>query len=134
MKSRVLAVDILAAIFGIGSWVCLIGVFVELPLFVQNLPEGWALPSYLSVVVQLANIGPIIYWICNRYFPSTVTDKRTIYVTLCAGCVTTLLLAYFWSYTTYVFGANRSTALIGKPDIYSAKILHKYMNACIYYI
>ena len=37
------------------------GLWVELPVLVPALPEGWTLPSYLSVIVQIANLGPISY-------------------------------------------------------------------------
>ena len=37
------------------------GLWVELPVLVSVLPESWALASYLSVIVQIANLGPISY-------------------------------------------------------------------------
>ena len=110
---RVLAVDFLAVIFGIGSWICVSGIFVELPLLVQRLPEGWRLPSYLSVVIQIANIGPLFYGLCNYFFPRIFTEKRSIYTVLCLGIVSTLLLSLFWTSTSYMFGAERSVGLIG---------------------
>ena len=58
---RVIVIDILAILFGISSWICINGMWVELPVLVNSLPEGWNLPSYLSIIVQLANIGPISY-------------------------------------------------------------------------
>ena len=42
------------------QWRCA-GVFAELPLMVTAAPEGWSLPSYLSVAIQAANIGPLAY-------------------------------------------------------------------------
>lgn len=56
-ERRVFAVDILAVFFGIGAWISVNGLWVELPLLVAELPEGWALPSYMSIVIQIANIG-----------------------------------------------------------------------------
>lgn len=46
-------VDLLAMIFGVGAWVAVNGMWVELPLLVLHLPEGWNLPSYLSVIIQV---------------------------------------------------------------------------------
>ena len=57
--SRNIYVDILAILFGISSWISINGLWVELPLLVERLPEKWALASYLSIIVQCANIGPI---------------------------------------------------------------------------
>lgn len=45
-------VNLFAILFGIGAWVSVNGIWVELPLLV-HLPEGWALPSYLSVIIQV---------------------------------------------------------------------------------
>ena len=61
IKSRLLLVDVLAILFGISSWISINGLWVELPLLVNKLPESWKLASYLSVIVQMANLGPITY-------------------------------------------------------------------------
>ncbi len=53
--------DGLAAVFGMASWISVNGLWVELPVMVPLLPESWALASYLSVIIQIANLGPIIY-------------------------------------------------------------------------
>jgi hypothetical protein len=53
LQGRKPAVDVLAALFGVASWVAINGLWVELPLLVQALPEGWSLPSYLSVIIQV---------------------------------------------------------------------------------
>lgn len=54
----------LVSLFGIGAWVAINGVWVELPVLLSNptksLPEGWSLPSFLAVLSQIANIGPLI--------------------------------------------------------------------------
>jgi len=57
---------LLICLFGTGSWVEINGIWVELPLLVNQSPQAWSLPSYLSVVIQIANIGPILYYILNR--------------------------------------------------------------------
>lgn len=94
------------------------GLWVELPLLVQKLPESWDLPSYLSVVVQLANIGPLSYTLLNNYFPKHVTEVRAIYFVMSLGLVSTILLSIFWEKTTFVAGANHSTALLGDYSQY----------------
>ena len=71
--NRKLYVDILAILFGISSWISINGLWVELPLLVEQLPEGWALASYLSIIVQVANLGPLtvglLRWICREKIP-----------------------------------------------------------------
>ena len=53
-RGRVVLVDLLAVVFGISSWISINGLWVELPVLVNQLPEGWALPSYLSTIVQVS--------------------------------------------------------------------------------
>lgn len=55
MLHRKPLVDVLAALFGVGAWVAVNGLWVELPLLVTDLPEGWNLPSYLSVIIQVSH-------------------------------------------------------------------------------
>ena len=62
-----LLIYLLVTLFGCGSWVAMNGIWVELPNLVPNLPEGWTLPSYLAVICQLANIGPITYSVLHSY-------------------------------------------------------------------
>jgi len=69
LRGRVLLVDLLAILFGISSWISINGLWVELPVLVNQLPEGWALPSYLSTIVQIANIGPIGYSVLRAVLP-----------------------------------------------------------------
>ena len=67
-NERVILVDILAALFGISSWVEVNGVWVQTPILVQKLPEQWKIASYIVVITQLANIGPIVYSILKFNF------------------------------------------------------------------
>ena len=61
--SRMVLVDLLAVLFGISSWISINGLWVELPMLVNELPEGWALPSYLSIIVQVSEfINAINAW------------------------------------------------------------------------
>ena len=53
---RIFLVDLLAVLFGISSWISINGLWVELPMLVSELPEKWALPSYLSIIVQVRQI------------------------------------------------------------------------------
>ncbi|XP_025068522.1 solute carrier family 52, riboflavin transporter, member 2-like [Alligator sinensis] len=47
---------VLVALFGMGSRVPVTSLWVELPVVVKSLPEGWNLPAYLSVLIAL---GPL---------------------------------------------------------------------------
>lgn len=105
-------VYLLVCAFGLGSWLAVNGLFVELPLLVEELPEGWGLPSYLAVIVQLANVGPIlvtlITTLCHTGHRTQLIFGSGIYV---VGIVACILLSVFWAYTTVILEEERSTAL-----------------------
>lgn len=39
--------------FGLSSWIAINSLWIELPLLVNVLPEGWNLPAYLSILIQV---------------------------------------------------------------------------------
>ncbi|XP_072305310.1 solute carrier family 52, riboflavin transporter, member 3-A [Eucyclogobius newberryi] len=105
-----LLVHLLGCAFGLGSWVAVNGLWVELPLIVNTLPEGWDLPSYLTVIIQLANLGPLIVTLMHRFCPGWLKEHVVIYFILCIGFVSCFLLAFFWDRTSLIAGASHSTA------------------------
>ena len=56
----------LMAVFGLSSWIAINGIYSELPLIINDLPEGWAINATLSLVIQAANIGPLAYFLVMR--------------------------------------------------------------------
>ncbi|KAM7405137.1 hypothetical protein PAMP_012421 [Pampus punctatissimus] len=105
-----LLVHILACAFGLGSWVAVNGLWVELPLIVNTLPEGWELPSYLTVIIQLANLGPLLVTVMYKLCPGHLKEQVVIYLILSIGVLSCILLAFFWDKTTIVAGVSHSTA------------------------
>ncbi|XP_028266742.1 solute carrier family 52, riboflavin transporter, member 3-A [Parambassis ranga] len=105
-----LLVHMLACAFGLGSWVAVNGLWVELPLIVNTLPEGWELPSYLTVIIQLANLGPLLVTLMHKLYPGRLKERVVVYSILSIGVVSCILLAFFWDKTTIVAGASHSTA------------------------
>ena len=103
---------ILVVIFGTGSWIAINGLWVELPIIVQEIPESWSLPSYLTVIIQLANIAPLAFTLGNVFFPRVVREIPAIYISVLVGIASCALLAFFWKETTFIAGAERSTALL----------------------
>lgn len=51
-----LLVFLLVVLFAISSWIDINGLWVELPIMVQQLPEGWHLPSYMTVIIQVKDL------------------------------------------------------------------------------
>ncbi|XP_037022463.2 solute carrier family 52, riboflavin transporter, member 2 isoform X2 [Artibeus jamaicensis] len=67
---RLVLTHLLVALFGMGSWAAINGIWVELPVVVKDLPEGWSLPSYLSVLLALGNLGLLAVTLWKRLAPS----------------------------------------------------------------
>lgn len=107
-----LLTHLLAVLFGMGSWVSINGLWVELPLIVPDIPEGWYLPSYLSVVIQIANVGPLFVTLMHRFRPGALNEAAVIYFIIGLGTVSTFLLGFFWKETVVVGGVPRSVALL----------------------
>ena len=110
-----LFVGLLVALFGAGSWLTVNGIWVELPVLVAlGIPEGYNLASYLVIIIQLANIGPVAFTIANHFTRGNKLEVPTIYVTLLAAVISCFLLIFFWDATTFwsALGAYRSTALL----------------------
>ncbi|XP_046331268.2 solute carrier family 52, riboflavin transporter, member 3-B-like [Haliotis rufescens] len=107
-----LFVHFLVCCFGIASWVDINGVWVELPLLVTSLPEGWTLPSYLIIVSQIANIGPITFAVLVYCYKDAKLENPVSALIIVVGMAACMLLAFFWKETTIVAGEPHSTALL----------------------
>lgn len=107
-----LLTHLLACLFGMGSWISINGLWVELPLIVPEIPEGWYLPSYLSILIQMANIGPLFVTLMHRFRPGVLNEAAAIYVIIGLGTLASFLLGFFWKETVVVAGAPRSVALL----------------------
>lgn len=103
---------LLVCVFGMGSWVAINGLWVELPLLVTELPEAWYLPSYLTVVIQLANIGPLLVTLMHRFRPGCLSEVPVIFLILCTGTAACILLAFLWNKTSWIQGGQHSVAFI----------------------
>ncbi|CAG5956550.1 unnamed protein product [Menidia menidia] len=109
--SMSLLTHLLACLFGVGSWVSINGLWVELPLMVPQVPEGWFLPSYLSALIQMANVGPLLVTLTHRFRPSALNEAAVIYLIIGLGAVASFLLGFFWKEAVPVGGVPRSVAL-----------------------
>uniref|UniRef100_A0A915BTR2 Riboflavin transporter n=2 Tax=Parascaris TaxID=6254 RepID=A0A915BTR2_PARUN len=61
---------IAVAAFGMGTWLSVNAVYVELPLLVSFAPEGYDLATYIVLIVQLACLFPLIYGILDSKLAS----------------------------------------------------------------
>ncbi|XP_047396075.1 solute carrier family 52, riboflavin transporter, member 3 isoform X2 [Sciurus carolinensis] len=107
-----LLTHLLVCVFGMGSWVAINGLWVELPLLVTELPEGWYLPSYLTVVIQLANVGPLLVTLLHHFRPGCLSEVPVVFAVLVVGTIACVLFAFLWNVTSWVLGGERSVAFI----------------------
>lgn len=110
-KDRNILVDILALLLGTNSWLAVNPVYNQSPLLVHTAPEGWALPSYLSLFGNFANIAVVLYSIKQHCCPKLIKDTTLIYFLMFMGCGSLVLMAFFYDYTTVVFGKSHSVTL-----------------------
>ena len=100
----------LIAFFASPSQLATYGVAVEIPLLLNWLPEGLALPSYFALVIQAGNIGPVVFVFLNWLFPKKIKDWAVICFVLATGSTCTLLMASHWQETSYAVNGEHSTA------------------------
>ncbi|XP_068118904.1 solute carrier family 52, riboflavin transporter, member 3 [Hyperolius riggenbachi] len=103
---------LLACVFGSGAWIAINGLWVELPLIVNELKEGWYLPSYLTIIIQMANIGPLFVTIMHKWKPGKLNEVWVIYTIIIFGIVALFLLAFFWRESTWIAGELHSTGFL----------------------
>ncbi|XP_059934783.1 solute carrier family 52, riboflavin transporter, member 3 [Mesoplodon densirostris] len=105
-------IHLLVCTFGMGSWVAINGLWVELPLLVTELPEGWYLPSYLTVIIQLANVGPLLVTLLHHFQPGCLSEVPVVFTVLGVGTVACTLFAFLWNVTSWVLGSHHSIAFL----------------------
>ena len=107
----------LFSVFGVGSWLAVNGVWSELPVLVASLPECYHLPAVLSIVTQLANLGPILY-VFVKFCLSRCSVRQfsveigAVYAIISIGVLSCAALALAWDETAVVADERRSVALI----------------------
>lgn len=102
--------DLLTCMFGIGSWILVNSMYTQLPLLVQKAPEGWNLPSYLSIAIQCGNLGPLLYSVWRKKFGNQYDRPLTIFV-LIMGVISMFLTAMFYDISFLSFGQPHSIVL-----------------------
>ncbi|KAG6461144.1 hypothetical protein O3G_MSEX012446 [Manduca sexta] len=109
-QRRVL-LDVLMMCWGMGTWLGVNGIYVQLPLLVERLPEGWALPSSMVLAVQLANVGLLVYGFLQRLRPNSL-DSYYIYGLLTLGTLALVLNAFLYDQTSVIGASERSMAFL----------------------
>ncbi|CAF1392465.1 unnamed protein product [Adineta steineri] len=113
-RCSTICVSTLVILFVVGSWLNLSGVWIEFPLIVDQLPEGWGLPARMGLISNLANIGVVIVAFIRRFSHGRVTYEVPVNIfILTTGTVVLIILAFVWHKTTMINGSEHSTYLMG---------------------
>ncbi|XP_030645067.1 solute carrier family 52, riboflavin transporter, member 2-like [Chanos chanos] len=99
---------ILVALFGMGSWISVNSLWVELPVVVSVLPEGWNLPAYLSVLIAFGNLGPAAVTLSHHLAPGWLNERIVIHCIQVLAVVASVFLSLFWHEVVSVAGESRS--------------------------
>ncbi|XP_023659711.1 solute carrier family 52, riboflavin transporter, member 2 isoform X4 [Paramormyrops kingsleyae] len=99
---------VLVALFGMGSWVSVNSLWVELPVVVSVLPERWNLPAYLSLLVAFGNIGPVSMSLMHHFAPGRINERLVIHVIQALAVLASAFLAMFWFREVSVLGEMHS--------------------------
>lgn len=104
-------------LFGISAWLGIFATFLQMPIIVTTAPEGWSLPSYIVVMIQIGNIGPLLYHFLQKHRP--VKDSYLIYLMLTLGICGAVLFSQFYDVTVNIFDEDRSLPLLGSVLLFS---------------
>lgn len=108
---RRILLDVLMVCWGLGTWLGVNGLYVQLPLLVERLPEGWALPSSMTVAIQVANVGLVAYIVIRRLLPRA-PDAPYIYLALMVGTAALYLNSFLYTKTVSISGTERSLSFL----------------------
>ncbi|CAI5778788.1 solute carrier family 52, riboflavin transporter, member 2 [Podarcis lilfordi] len=112
LSSRAIVSHVLVALFGMGSWVSVNSLWVELPVVVKLLPEGWNLPAYLTVLIALGNVGPVSVTLAHHFAPGRLKERWLIHGIQLLAVVAAFFLAFFWDRIVVVAGEPHSLAFL----------------------
>ena len=101
LKNVSITVYILFILFGLVSWTAANGVLSESPVLTAVLPECYRLISFIVIIVQCANIGPILYlviWLVVRLScrKTLFLSLAAIYSTLIFALISSICISIFW--------------------------------------
>ncbi|CAF0949384.1 unnamed protein product [Adineta steineri] len=124
----------LIVILNLSTWIDLNSVWIELPLIVNTAPERWTLPSTLSLIISLANVFPLLVVIIRWRLGKRFSEIPYIYVIIIVGVIACCSIGLFWKHKAFIFGTERSFALIvsvfslGILDCTSSLVFCDYMR------
>ena len=126
-------VYICVMLFAMSTWIAVVGIWIEMPLLVNAVPESWNLPSYLVIIIQCANLGPATYAIWDKMrhrhrqsrnehhqrqsqqqqHQSCIDAEVVVSLLIIfTAIVSVLLISLFWNHITVIASVKRSVVLL----------------------
>lgn len=99
-------ISLLCVLFGMGTWLPVNAVYSQLPVFVQFAPEGWNLPSYISLLIQCANVAPLLWYFSHKKFIRRQSVLICSFLSL--GTISLFCLAFTYRIQYPVLGTMHS--------------------------
>lgn len=90
----------LCILYGFAGWMGANAVFLQVPTIIKTAPEGERMNSFVVLIVQSGNIGPLCYTILQRVRP--VKDSRLIYGFLLLANISALSIAFLYNVTVTI--------------------------------
>ncbi|XP_077051516.1 solute carrier family 52, riboflavin transporter, member 2 isoform X5 [Siphateles boraxobius] len=115
--NHAIVTHILVALFGMGSWISVNSLWVELPVVVGVLPEGWNLPAYISVLIAFGNLGPVAVTLTHHFAPGQLNERVVIHIIQVLAVVAAAFLALFWSQVVTVTGEPRVVSQTAAEEV-----------------
>jgi Solute carrier family 52, riboflavin transporter len=101
---------ILFVMIGLSSWMLVNGLFVELPILMDVLPEHGRVPAYISLLVQTANLFPLAYIaLLSSASRANIKRRDSLSMIILASCA--ILVAIFGSFAWQWTVADASVSL-----------------------
>lgn len=110
--NHAIVTHILVALFGMGSWISVNSLWVEMPVVVEVLPEEWNLPAYISVLIAFGNLGPVAVTLTHHIAPGWLKERMVIHIIQVLAVVAAVFLSFFWSQVVTVAGEPRSVPFL----------------------
>ncbi|KAG2887729.1 hypothetical protein PC115_g20256 [Phytophthora cactorum] len=97
--------------FGLASWIMTNVTYVELGVFLRELPEHYSIYAYSILALETANLYPMLYMLFNAR-QQLLSQSTVIWWILLQGLVVAVLMSLLWGQTSSVFGARHSVAML----------------------
>lgn len=103
---------IASLLFGLSSWIAISGLWLELPILIQRLPEKWGLASQLTFAIQFANITVFVFCALKQISSTLFNDVSATNFQLSLGVLACVSLIFGWDHQIWILGTNRSVILL----------------------